>query len=78
MSICAAAVVASHLQACSDASSVCDAFVEPAPASTKAQQQAAECSNATLTLKMKQLITMVSGAQQVHDRALLKLECLGW
>jgi hypothetical protein len=52
--------------------------VEPAPASIKAQQQAAECSNATLTLKMKQLITMVSGAQQVHDRALLKLECLGW
>jgi hypothetical protein len=52
--------------------------VEPAPASTKAQQQAAECSYTTLTLKIKQLIKMVSGAQQVHDRALLNLECLGW
>jgi hypothetical protein len=69
MSMCATAGVAPHLQACSDASSTFDAVV--GPASTKAQQQPAECSNPAMTMKIQQLMKMVSGAQQLNDRALL-------
>jgi hypothetical protein len=61
------AVVASCLQVCTDASSVHDAGVAPAPIQEKQQQQC--ISDPLKSLKLKQMLGLVSSAQQLYNRA---------